>query len=105
MTRFLVLVREAGGGAEAEAEPEPRPGDARRRHKASVVFSLPDGPGALFRALSVFALRDISMTKVESRPARDAPLLLEDGEETDEEGEEEEEEGEESDLALSSIEL
>ena len=82
VTRFLVLVREP-------AAPRPSPGDARR-HKTSVVFSLPDGPGALFRALSVFALRDISMTKVESRPARDAPLLLEEGEEEDEEEEEEE---------------
>ena len=94
VTRFLVLAREP-------AAPRPSPGDARQ-HKASVVFSLPDGPGALFRALSVFALRDISMTKVESRPARDAPLLLEDGEETDEE-EEEEEEVEESDLSSSSF--
>lgn len=99
VTRFLVLVREP-------AAPGPSPGDPRP-HKASVAFSLPDGPGALFRALSVFALRDISMTKVESRPARDAPLLLEEGvdddddevEEKDEEDEEEEEgsEGEEGD--------
>ena len=88
VTRFLVLVREP-------AAPRPSPGDARQ-HKASVVFSLPDGPGALFRALSVFALRDISMTKVESRPARDAPLLLEEGEETEEE--------EEDDLSSSSFE-
>ncbi|MFQ5606376.1 MAG: prephenate dehydratase [Candidatus Zixiibacteriota bacterium] len=55
-TRFLIIGRET----------EPFEGEC----KTSVVFSLKNEPGALFKCLSVFALRDISLTKIESRPMR-----------------------------------
>jgi prephenate dehydratase len=57
ITRFAII-----GGA-----PSP---DA---NKTVIVFGLPSKPGALFKALSVFALRDINLTKLESRPIRGRP--------------------------------
>ena len=59
ITRFLVVSR--------SAEPD-LPAD-----KTTVVFSLPNEPGSLFKALSVFALREIDLTKIESRPIRGRP--------------------------------
>lgn len=41
--------------------------------KTSLVFSTPNVPGALFRALACFALRDVSLAKIESRPLRGKP--------------------------------
>ncbi len=58
-TRFLVLSREL-------AEP-------RENSKTSVVFSTRNIPGALFKSLSVFALRDIDLHKIESRPIPGSP--------------------------------
>ncbi len=36
--------------------------------KTSILFRTPNKPAALWRALAAFALRDVNMTKIESRP-------------------------------------
>jgi arogenate/prephenate dehydratase len=59
ITRFLLISRGGESGEHVD--------------KTTVVFSLPNEPGSLFKALSVFALRDIDLTKIESRPIRGRP--------------------------------
>jgi arogenate/prephenate dehydratase len=59
ITRFVIISRDSKPLAPAD--------------KTTLAFALYNGPGALFKALSVFALRDIDLTKLESRPARGLP--------------------------------
>jgi prephenate dehydratase len=59
-TRFLALARRDA--------PRPAPDDAAQ-HKSTILYSLRQNvPGALFKTLAVFALRDIDLYKIESRP-------------------------------------
>jgi len=61
-TRFFLLRRQAG---------KVRAKDVKL--KTSIVFTTPNKPGALFRCMSAFALRDVSLTKIESRPLKGRP--------------------------------
>ena len=59
LTRFFLLAREMQVSDDAD--------------KNSIAFSVKNVPGALFKCLSVFALRDIDLTKIESRPLKAKP--------------------------------
>jgi prephenate dehydratase len=65
-TRFFLLERKGA---------KPRAGATRqgRPWKTSLVFTTRNVPGALFRSLAALALRDLSLTKIESRPLRGKP--------------------------------
>ena len=59
-TRFLLIG--------LEATPLGKP------DKTTIVFTVANEAGALFKALSVFALREIDLTKLESRPLPERPF-------------------------------
>ncbi len=56
-TRFFLLTKQVSDSAKAGEQ-----------YKTSLVFSTANRPGALFKAMACFALRDLSLTKIESRP-------------------------------------
>ncbi len=66
-TRFFLLRRPGRRAPPASSK-------APHGWKTSLVFTLENSPGALFRAMSAFALRDISLFKIESRPLRGKPF-------------------------------
>lgn len=60
-TRFVVLSREPASPPPAVAS------------KTSIVFATRNIPGALYKALAAFALREIDLSKIESRPLQGSP--------------------------------
>ena len=56
-TRFFLLTKQRDVSAQA-----------RQQWKTSVVFSTANTPGTLFKTMACFALRELNLTKIESRP-------------------------------------
>lgn len=61
-TRFFLLSREKTNLRYGTKTP-----------KTSIVFATPNIPGALFKAMACFSLRNLNLSKIESRPLRSRP--------------------------------
>ncbi len=64
-TRFL-LIRKASGKDWGRSKKD-------SDYKTSIVFALKNIPGCLYKCLSIFAIRDIDLLKIESRPIAGSP--------------------------------
>ena len=71
-TRFFLIRKLAAKGPSKTGQPR-QPPIPPRANKTSIAFHVKNTPGVLFKSLSVFALRDISLSKIESRPMRGRP--------------------------------
>jgi len=72
-TRFFLLEPVGAKPRMIPGATKQPPGATKHGWKTSLVFSTRNMPGALFRALSALALRDINLAKIESRPLRGKP--------------------------------
>jgi 3-deoxy-7-phosphoheptulonate synthase len=68
-TRFVIIARRVGG----DRAPVPPSLGSDRPNKASLVFSVPDTPGALFTCLKILSEKGINLSKLESRPITGQP--------------------------------